>query len=659
MVRCIRRRGIGAGTLTPDGMGRVMGDIVVYLLGTACTLGVLGLVVVLPIIAIVRSRRVVELSRRLDELDGEVRRLRRLVRKRAGAEAPAAEPEPEPAEREAVTEAEPVEVVPAEPPRRRRLPLPRPPDAVSLEDWIGRRGLGWAAVVLLLFATAFFLKYAFENDWVGPLGRVSIGIVAGAALCVGGWRAHRRGYRLFSQMLTAAGIVLLYLASFAAFGYYRLMPRDRAALFLVVLVGEAAALALLYDAMAIALMAVVGGLLTPLLLRTDHDQYQSLFAYLIVLNLGVVALALFRSWRAVATVALAGTQALFWAWWYENYHPEKLVPALLFQATLFTLFLAQHVFAHVVRKRNADVEALARTVLNAFLFALAGYVLLRDNYRVWLGTAAVGLAIVYTALGWVVLRRRPGDTWQQLVVVATALGFVAVVFPLQASAAWVALGWAVEGAALSWFGLRVRSDRLRGLGAALLVLGAGRLFFVDTLSLDRTEPFVPIFNRYALPALAVAACLLFAAAASRHFLKRPRDIDRVARVVAALAGVLLVWLVLSIETYQTFTTTLPLSGDADRFARTSLSVLWPVYAAVLLAVGFKVDSAALRWTGLALFALTLGKVVLVDMSDLPGFYRVAAFFVLSVIMGAAAWGYQKIERLRRAAKAEGASHETA
>jgi uncharacterized membrane protein len=280
---------------------------------------------------------------------------------------------------------------------------------------------------------------------------------------------------------------------------------------------------------------------------------------------------------------------------------------------------------------------------------------LREDYRIWLGTAAVGLAIVYTALGWLLLRRRPDDSWQQLVVVATALGFVAIVFPLQANAAWIALGWAAEGAALSWFGLRIRSDKLRILGAALLALGAGRLFFVDTLTLERTEPFVPIFNKYALPALAVAACVLLAAAASRHFVRRPRDIDRAARVIAGLVGVLLVWLILSIETYQTFTTTLMMSGDTEHIARTSLSVLWPIYAAVLLVVGFKLDSAALRWTGLALLALTLGKVVLVDMSELPGFYRVAAFFILSVIMGAAAWGYQKIDRLRRG-KAEEAGH---
>ena len=90
----------------------------------------------------------------------------------------------------------------------------------------------------------------------------------------------------------------------------------------------------------------------------------------------------------------------------------------------------------------------------------------------------------------------------------------------------------------------------------------------------------------------------------------------------------------------------------------AFSILAADDAALLLAVGFRLESAALRWTGLALFALTLGKVVFVDMAELPGFYRVAAFFVLSVIMGAAAWGYQQFER-RRHDGARKASHETA
>ena len=76
---------------------------------------------------------------------------------------------------------------------------------------------------------------------------------------------------------------------------------------------------------------------------------------------------------------------------------------------------------------------------------------------------------------------------------------------------------------------------------------------------------------------------------------------------------------------------------------TALSGVWGGYAAVLLAAGFNWRSAVVRWSGLALFALTLCKVFLIDMSQLPGFYRVSAFLALSILMAGAAWGYQKFE----------------
>jgi uncharacterized membrane protein len=78
--------------------------------------------------------------------------------------------------------------------------------------------------------------------------------------------------------------------------------------------------------------------------------------------------------------------------------------------------------------------------------------------------------------------------------------------------------------------------------------------------------------------------------------------------------------------------------------------MWAVYAAMLLAIGFRLEQRPLRWAALLLFALTVGKVFLVDMAGLPGFYRVAAFFVLAMMLGAAAWGYQKLEAMSRPAQ---------
>ncbi len=201
-------------------------------------------------------------------------------------------------------------------------------EPVDWEQLIGRRALGWVAVCLLLGAVAFFLRFAYDNLWIGPQGQVGIGILAGLALVLAGWRYHRWQWFRFSQMLSAAGIVALYLSIYSSYAFYHLLPQQIASVCMLVVILQAAVVAVLYAAPILAWTSMLGGLVTPVLMGSEVDRYPEFFSYLVALNLGVLVISRVRRWSGLGTAALLATHGLFWLWYERWYHPEKLAGAL-------------------------------------------------------------------------------------------------------------------------------------------------------------------------------------------------------------------------------------------------------------------------------------------------------------------------------------------
>jgi uncharacterized membrane protein len=632
--------------------------IVIYLL---FVLFVLVCTFVLPITALVISIRASRRVKRLSNLDdltadsqqqplinAHLRNLEARIQRIEGILSTQSPPATE-----AVLTAPPIDPSIAAAPKREPPKVAvRPLRAIDVESMIGRRGIGWAAVVLILFATAFFLKYAFDNRWIGEVGRVAIGIGFGVTMTALGFKYFKRGWRIFSQILTAGGIVLLYLSTYAAFGYYHLVPQKAAFLFLAIVVAEAAALALLYEAPGIAIMALIGGFLTPLLLHSDRDQYLALFGYIIALDAG--ALLVLKHWRGLRTLAFIGSHLLFWLWYDQNYHQGKLEAVLLFQTVLFLIFLATYLAARILRRvQTINGEDIWLLLINPFSFFLTVYHLLNPSYHDWMGVFAIVMALIYAGSAKLVLDRTKAIRSESLSLIAVSLTFVTIAIPIQLRSNWITIAWAIEALTMLWAGIEGQSRRLRISACILFGLALGRLLLWDSPYGVRPE-FMPVFNRYFLSSLAVIACLFGASALYQNIGKRRNLSERFVKLALLFAAVVALWWVSSVETvtfFQSRAAVQKLAQDARHerwLGQMALSVVWAIYATVLAAVGFVRRSSATRWASLALFALTIVKAMLVDLAELQQLYRIIVFFVLGILLLLVAWGYHKAFQAREA-----------
>ena len=654
-------------------------------------LALLAVMVVLPIISIivsVRTRNKLNqtISRfeslqslsgatTLNSLQSIVQQLTvRVSRLEAEITIPASHTQPAAERTETVTPPPPTPVQPPTPIAQARPAVAPPPasytptspsrsmHAADVESIIGRRWLGWAAIALILFAAVFFLKYAFDNRWIGELGRVAIGVAAGITLTALGYRYHKRKWHIFSQILTAGGIVLLYLSAYASFAFYQLAPQRAAFVYMTILIVEAAGLALLYRAPAIAVMALLGGFLTPVLLHSDRDQHQTLFGYIFALD--VATLVFLKRWWGMSSLAFAGTHLLFWVWCLDSYEPHKLGAVMTFQTAVFLAFLLAHVGQRLLTKQPVkfedfadltddplkfftSLERFSLLVLNPFVFFATAYSLLDPAYHAWMGTFAVGMALIYAGAAKLLLDRKATTRTEFVLMIGVSLAFITLAIPIQLESNWITIAWAVEGLVILWAGVETRSALLRSAAHSVFGLAVTKLVLGDT-PYDARGDFTPVLNKYFLSALFVTACLFAGVLVYQRLGERKQTSARVFQLVLMMIAIITLWIVLSVETHTYFiarAVRLGVGEDVQRdlwLGQMALSVLWSVYAAVLAAIGFIRRAPAIRWAALSLFALTVVKVMLIDISVLDQLYRIIAFLVLGLLLLVVAWGYHKV-----------------
>jgi uncharacterized membrane protein len=451
---------------------------------------------------------------------------------------------PVPAEPPPVAAPEPPALPPVVPapiaPAARAAPAPR----INWELFMGVKLFAWIGGLALFLGVGFFVKYSFENDLVPPEVRIALGFLTGAALLVGGVLLVKRA-PVTAQTLCATGVVSLYAVTFAAHAVYHFAFFGPWATFALMTLVTATAflLAVRLDARVVAVLGLLGGFLTPVLLSTGRDNVAGLFGYLALLDVGLLAVALHRRWfflvplGAVATavmqvgwaarflapekqtaaqIVVLGFGALFVAACALAQRRDRAAPAFVFTAALLPFmafgfgwsFLAYPelalrpaaLFAFVLvadalvfsvawlDARAARIHLAAGAMVFALLAFWTQEHLAEDTLRPALA-AFLGFAALHTAAPLALLRRHPGDPralgWPHLwPVAALALVLLGVTqLPTVSVGVWIA----ILLLDLLAIGVAVLAASLVGVVAALILTLASAAFWILKVPTEPSE----------------------------------------------------------------------------------------------------------------------------------------------------------------------------
>ncbi|MAT38479.1 MAG: hypothetical protein CL946_02615 [Ectothiorhodospiraceae bacterium] len=478
------------------------------------------------------------------------------------------------------------------------------------EDWeslIGGKWLNRIGAFAIIIAVGFFLKYAFDQEWLSETVQVSIGGFIGLALVALAWRFDTKDMRIFAQGLVGAGISILYISIYSSFNFYSLIPQLPAFALMMVVTILTFWQAFRYDSLAVSILGWAGGFLTPFLLSSDTVNEVGLFSYILLLAAGLLAITYKKEqWAILEPLTLVATYITFFVWYEEFFTSELHITALLFLTAFWALFFA--LGSLWTFNRNTPYFLLRQIVagLNVILFYAPAYEIMEDFHSEWTGLATLILALPYVVVAIAAYSSEPEHRQQAMLLPsisgALLLGIASII---QLENYEVVCAISMEALLLFFLGLRLKLMHLRILGYSLLLIMLMVVFDMpDMLGVREAGQFTVLFSwRTAAYLSLVAAAGIGAMLHRKYVSEKP-----IAEYSLHIAWMFMFWCFISVETADYFVAQM---YGASGLLKQSLSFnqlmimsgVWMAYSLLLMWLGLRHKLLVLRIGGLITLAL--------------------------------------------------------
>ncbi|MCX6316354.1 MAG: DUF2339 domain-containing protein [Bacteroidetes bacterium] len=429
----------------------------------------------------------------------------------------------------------------------------------DIEKFIGENLANKIGIAVLVLGIAFFIKYAIDKNWIQEAGRVITGFVCGSVL-LGFAHYYRNTYRSFSSVLVGGGLTVYFISIAFAFHQYGLITQLQAFIAMVVVSAFAVVLSLYYKRQELAILATLGGFLTPFLVSTGQSNYMALFTYLCILNAALTVLSAFKRWPAINILSLFFTTFIYGGWLLfaaGDIQPFPAGNALLFATLFYLLFVAMNIINNVRLKIRFTGFYFIILLSIHFLYYAAGYFILGYRYGITeKGIFTLSLGLFTLLLTAIFYRWKNTDRNFVYLFMGLSITFISLTGPVWLRGNHITLFWLAESVLLYTLYQRSRIPLLKissGLLTGALFWSTAVNWSIVYLAAEFTRPV--IINKGCITGLLVAAGLLL-----HYWMMRKEEADEYINTISAkgmrnlllVSGLLILYLTGMLEIHHQF-----------------------------------------------------------------------------------------------------------
>jgi uncharacterized membrane protein len=316
---------------------------------------------------------------------------------------------------------------------------------LNLERYIGENLINKIGIIILVLGVAIGTKYAISNFNFGVTFRIVAGYLLGSALLgLAVWLKPK--YHGFSAVLLSGAMAIFYFISYTAYGFHDIISRNLSFALLLLFTVFTVFAALNYNQQIIAHFGLVGAYITPFLISSDSSAWNTLMIYVLVINIGILIVAIFKYWRALHISSFVSTYIILASWYAFDYEKTDFNILLFYLTIFFILFYSTFLLNKLVNKGKFGIFDIILLSANSFVYYGFGMGLINqlETETNYLGIFSFFNALIHFIAAIIIFRQKQAEKSLFLFIAGLVLLFLTLVFPSQFDGNWVTIFWAGE-----------------------------------------------------------------------------------------------------------------------------------------------------------------------------------------------------------------------